>query len=84
MAPFFDPETLGVLNAYILPSSRNIGGAIVSPAPPLPPPLKNNVKNVKNWVIPWQKRTSTPTVLNSNGGVVEHCVNYDTLKNLTN
>ena len=33
------PEILGVLNATFYPISRNIGGAIAPPAPPVPPPL---------------------------------------------
>ena len=34
MAPSFNLEILGVLNAYILPISRNIRGTIATPATP--------------------------------------------------
>ena len=36
MAPSFNPEILGVLNAYILPISRNVGGAIAPPSSTAP------------------------------------------------
>ena len=35
------PEILGVLNATFYPISRNIGGAIAPPAPPVPPALNS-------------------------------------------
>ena len=38
-APLFDAKILVVLNANILPISRNIGGAIAPPATPVPSPL---------------------------------------------
>ena len=38
VAPYFDLKILGVLNATILPISRNIGGAIAPPVPPVPAP----------------------------------------------
>ena len=40
MAPSSDLEIFGVLNTYILPISRNIGGAIVPQAPLVSAPLK--------------------------------------------
>ena len=39
MVPSFDLEILGVLNSNISLISRNIGGAIAPPAPPVPAPL---------------------------------------------
>ena len=39
-APSFDLEILGVLNANILPISRNIGGAVAPPHPQFLGPYK--------------------------------------------
>ena len=37
---YFDLEKFGVLNTNNLPISRNIGGVIAPPAPPIPAPLQ--------------------------------------------
>ena len=46
---FLQSRNIGVLNVYILPISKNIGGAIAPPVPPVPPvpqPLCNTIEKV--------------------------------------
>ena len=50
MAPSFNPKILGVLNGYIPPICRNIGGAIAPPAPQVP--LSLLLDNVCNNLDP--------------------------------
>ena len=63
---FLQSKNIGGANPYILPISRNIGGAIVPPAPSDPPPLADVVVNGVHVAIVEKKKAKNILPINLN------------------